>query len=63
MLHGVFPCAEEIGDSQVDDGPEHHAGVVDSRPQALDIIQTVLLRAGELPVDAGVREVREGFLV
>src|SRR5205823_13744056 len=63
MLHRVFARAKQIGDGGVDDDAEHQAGAFDSGPQLLDVVEAVLLGAGEVAVDAGVREMRDGLLV
>ena len=63
MLHRVFARAEQVGDGGMNHDAEHQAGAFDPRPQLLDVVEAVLFGAGEVAIDAGVREVRDGFLV
>ena len=58
MLHRVFARAKQVGDGHVDERSKDQAGALDPGPQPLDVIEAVLLRAVQVAVDAGVREIR-----
>src|SRR5439155_41011 len=63
VFHRVFARAKQISDGGVDDHAEHQAGAFDPGPQLLNVVEAVLFGAGQVAVDAGMRQVRGWFLV
>src|SRR2546426_685473 len=63
MFHRVFARAEQISDGRMDHDAEDQAGAFDLGAELLDVVEAVLLGAGEVAVDAGMREVQGRFVV
>src|SRR5437879_147221 len=57
-LDRIIAVPEELGQGQMHDRAKNQAGAFSSGPQLFDVIEPVLLRAGQVAVNPRVRKMR-----
>jgi hypothetical protein len=62
-VHGIRAVLEKIGEGKVDDCPEDQSRTLKPGPELFHVVEAVLGGAGEVAVDAGVREMRGAILI